>query len=190
MTQELNLFSNEYPSIDKDVVVPSTPVPTKPKQKEPDHVLPVTTPTPVKEHPPLEIVSVEIPIENPTINVAEQMIEESFDFVEDIVEMAEDVVPESMKKHISWIKRKMMWIKRKYKKYRVWWHKLGKIELDPKIRADFRDQRQKTSVLFKRVSVALSELETHRKRFEDAEALANKAQDALTELKHKTNMMR
>ena len=118
------------------------------------------------------------------------MVEESFEFVENIVDVAEDVVPESMKKHISWIKRKMMWIKRNYKKYRVWWHKLGKIELDPKIRADFRDQRQKTSVLFKRINIALSELETQRKRFEAAEELANQAQEALSELKRKTNMMR
>lgn len=178
---ELNLFTE--PTEDLQI-----PVNTKPKT-EPT-VLPIATPPEVKEHLPVQVVNLEIPIPQPKVDISGQQIDEAFDVMDDVLEMAEDVLPPSLQHHVSWFKRKLMWFKRKYKKYRVWWHKLGKLELDPKIRADFRAQRQQTSTLFKRINDALGELETQRKRFEDAEQLANTAQEALKELQNKTSMMR
>lgn len=178
---ELNLFSTPNEKVE---------TPHHVQVKKPEQTPELTTPPVVEDHPPVQIVNLEIPMAQPAVDISGQNIDEAIETVDDVIEMAEEVLPESLRPHISWFKRKWMWAKRNYKKYRVWWHKLGKLELDPKIRADFRAQRQQTSVLFKRINSALGELEEHKHRFEVAEELATKAQEALEELKTKTSMMR
>lgn len=100
------------------------------------------------------------PHENPAITIAEHFFEESLDIIDDAIELSQTFIPQtSIPKKLSWIKRKLMWFKRKYKQYKVWSHKLGKFELEPKVRAGFRANRQLINALSTKVASIQSQLD-------------------------------
>jgi hypothetical protein len=87
-------------------------------------------------------------------------------------------------------KRILMKFRRGRKKYNIWRHKLGKIEMDPVVRQEFRTQRKAVSDIFKLIDAVLDTVDKQADRVEKMEEFTKSADEVLTALQEKTAMMR